>query len=91
MYEAQDRVDTISEPEVIYKGISIEEGRQLSLGRKCGEAAGKKEKKRIMYRKMADEEEAAKKEGEGREGREQEETRSKRSREMTELPVFNPT
>ena len=54
MYEAQDRVDTISGPEGVYKGISIEEGRQLSLGRKCGEAAGKKGKKRIKYRKMAD-------------------------------------
>ena len=54
MYEAQDRVDTISGPEGVYKGISIEEGRQLSLERKCGEAEGKKEKKIIMYRKMAD-------------------------------------
>ena len=54
MYEAEYRVDTISGPEGVYKGISIEEGRQLSLGRKCGEAAGKKEKKRIKYRKMAD-------------------------------------
>ena len=54
MYEAQDRVDTISGPEDVYKGISMEEGRQLPLGRLCGEAAGKKEKKRIKYRKMAD-------------------------------------
>ena len=42
MYEAQDRVDTISGPEGEYKGISIDEGTELSLGRKCGEAAGKK-------------------------------------------------
>ena len=47
MYEAQDRVDTISGPEDVYKGISIEEGTLLSLGRRCGEATGKKEKKRI--------------------------------------------
>ena len=45
MYESQDRVETVQGNEVGNKGISIEESRQLYSGRKCKEAAGRKERR----------------------------------------------